>query len=435
MVASTGRARLVLTSSAVPVCRVRLVPAPVLRRRPPRHCRHLPGVSQDLGPIHLSHSVRVRRRRRPARLLAPGGGHHRRPTPPDARPRQPAAHRGLRCAAAARRWRLDDPAARSVDHALHAPTTHGPPATSRPRCHRPSSPPAPAATSSWCCSCWPSASSCSPTSRRPVRLRRVPAGPGHPRRRAARHLARLPPAAAVEGRVRRPAAAPDRHPAQRVGAGDDPPPRPRRGARHGEGLALRQLTWSALAVAIAAVVLWFLRDHRMLRRYTFTAAVAGFGLLILPLVPGIGRTVNGSRIWIGLGPFTFQPGEVAKIVLAIFFAGYLVQNRDALSLAGRKVLGFTLPRGRDLGPIIVAWVSAWSCWSSRTTSGRPCCSSGCSSRCSTSPPSGLLDRHRPGVLLRRRLPRLPARSGTSSSACTCGSTPSRPASPTRSPRG
>jgi cell division protein FtsW (lipid II flippase) len=124
------------------------------------------------------------------------------------------------------------------------------------------------------------------------------------------------------------------------------------------GLALRQLTWSALAVAIAAVVLVVLRDHRTLRRYTFTAAVVGFGLLILPLVPGIGRTVNGSRIWIGAGAFTFQPGEVAKIVLAVFFAGYLVQTRDALSRAGRKVLGLTLPRGRDLGPILVAWVAS-----------------------------------------------------------------------------
>ena len=123
-----------------------------------------------------------------------------------------------------------------------------------------------------------------------------------------------------------------------------------------EGLALKQLTWSALAVAIAAVVLVVLRDHRILRRYTFTAAVVAFVLLVLPLVPGIGRSVNGSRIWIGLGPFTFQPGEVAKIALAVFFAGYLVQTRDALSLAGRRVLGLTLPRGRDLGPILVAWV-------------------------------------------------------------------------------
>jgi cell division protein FtsW (lipid II flippase) len=124
----------------------------------------------------------------------------------------------------------------------------------------------------------------------------------------------------------------------------------------GEGHALRQLTWSALSVALAAAVLWFLRDHRVLRRYTFTAGVVAFALLILPLLPGIGRSVYGSRIWIGLGPFTFQPGEVAKIVLAVFFAGYLVQTRDALSLAGRKFLGFTFPRARDLGPILVAWL-------------------------------------------------------------------------------
>ena len=125
-----------------------------------------------------------------------------------------------------------------------------------------------------------------------------------------------------------------------------------------EGLALKQLTWSALAVAIAAGVLVALRDHRALRRYTFTAAAVGFGLLILPLVPGLGRQVYGSRIWIGLGPFSFQPGEIAKIALAVFFAGYLVQTRDVLSLAGRKVLGLTLPRARDLGPILVAWAAS-----------------------------------------------------------------------------
>ena len=81
-------------------------------------------------------------------------------------------------------------------------------------------------------------------------------------------------------------------------------------------------------------------------------------LLLLPLVPGLGRTINGSQIWISVGPLNFQPGEFAKIALAIFFAGYLVQTRDVLSLAGKKVLGFTFPRGRDLGPILVAWVLA-----------------------------------------------------------------------------
>lgn len=122
------------------------------------------------------------------------------------------------------------------------------------------------------------------------------------------------------------------------------------------GLALRQLTWSALGVAIAIGGLLWLRDHRVLRRYTFTAGAAGVLLLLLPLFPVIGHEVNGARIWIQVGPFTFQPGEVAKIALAIFFAGYLVSTRDVLSIAGRKVLGLTLPRGRDLGPILVMWL-------------------------------------------------------------------------------
>ncbi len=123
-----------------------------------------------------------------------------------------------------------------------------------------------------------------------------------------------------------------------------------------DGLALRQLMWSALSVALAAAAIVIMRDHRVLRRYTFTAGLLGFVLLILPLLPVIGSDRNGSRIWISLGPLSFQPGEVAKIILAIFFAGYFVQTRDALSVAGRRVLGVTLPRARDLGPILLAWI-------------------------------------------------------------------------------
>ncbi len=129
-----------------------------------------------------------------------------------------------------------------------------------------------------------------------------------------------------------------------------------KGNDFGEGLASRQLVWSALGVVIAIGLLFVLRDHRQLRRYTFTAALVGLVLLVMPVLPVIGKTVNGSAIWIGVGPFSFQPGEVAKIALAVFFAGYLVQTRDALSLAGRKILGFTLPRARDMGPILLAWV-------------------------------------------------------------------------------
>ena len=123
-------------------------------------------------------------------------------------------------------------------------------------------------------------------------------------------------------------------------------------------LATKQLLWSAIGVACAVAVLVFVRDHRALARYTYTAMIAGFGLLLLPLLPGIGREIRGARIWIGLGPLSFQPGEIAKILLALFFAGYLVTARDSLSLVGRRVLGLQLPRGRHLGPILGAWLAS-----------------------------------------------------------------------------
>lgn len=120
-------------------------------------------------------------------------------------------------------------------------------------------------------------------------------------------------------------------------------------------LAPRQLMWAGLGVVAAIVVVWLLKDHRLLRRYTFTAMIAGLVLLALPMVPGLGKTINGARIWIGVGPLSFQPGELAKIVLAVFFAGYLVNQRDNLSLAGPTFLKLKLPRARDLGPILIAW--------------------------------------------------------------------------------
>ncbi|MDN5797281.1 MAG: FtsW/RodA/SpoVE family cell cycle protein [Intrasporangium sp.] len=125
-----------------------------------------------------------------------------------------------------------------------------------------------------------------------------------------------------------------------------------------DGDAYRQIIWTAIAVILAVTVIIVVRDHRLLRRYTYWSLLVGFILLLLPLLPGIGRTINGSRIWISVGGMSFQPGEFAKIALAVFFAGYLVEARDVLSLAGKKVLGFTFPRGRDLGPILVAWVLA-----------------------------------------------------------------------------
>lgn len=125
-----------------------------------------------------------------------------------------------------------------------------------------------------------------------------------------------------------------------------------------DALATRQLGWTALGIVAAAVVVWILRDHRTLRRYTYTAMVVGLVLIVLPLVPGLGKQINGARIWVGLGPASLQPAEFAKIAFAVFFAGYLVTNRDTLTLAGRKVLGLQLPRVRDLGPIIVVWLAS-----------------------------------------------------------------------------
>lgn len=119
--------------------------------------------------------------------------------------------------------------------------------------------------------------------------------------------------------------------------------------------APRQLLYTALGIALFIVVLIFLKDHRVLQRYTYISMVGALFLLLLPLVPGLGQNIYGAKIWISVAGFSIQPGEFAKIVLAIFFAGYLMVKRDALALASRRVLGVYLPRGRDLGPIIVVW--------------------------------------------------------------------------------
>jgi cell division protein FtsW (lipid II flippase) len=119
-----------------------------------------------------------------------------------------------------------------------------------------------------------------------------------------------------------------------------------------------QLTWTAVGVVLFIAVLLLVRDHRVLQRFTYTAMLAGLVLLLLPLMPFIGTTINGARIWIHAAGFSFQPGELAKLVLLVFYAGYLVVKRDVLALASRRVLGVDLPRMRDLGPIIVAWAAS-----------------------------------------------------------------------------
>jgi cell division protein FtsW (lipid II flippase) len=122
------------------------------------------------------------------------------------------------------------------------------------------------------------------------------------------------------------------------------------------GKATNQLVYTAMGITLLIVVLIFLKDHRTLQRYTYISMVGALVLLLLPLVPGLGAELTyGAKIWIQVGSFTIQPGEFAKIVLAVFFAGYLMVKRDALALASRRFMGLYLPRGRDLGPIIVVW--------------------------------------------------------------------------------
>ncbi|HET7349720.1 MAG TPA: FtsW/RodA/SpoVE family cell cycle protein [Marmoricola sp.] len=117
-----------------------------------------------------------------------------------------------------------------------------------------------------------------------------------------------------------------------------------------------QLIWMTLGVILFVAVIVLLRDHRLLQAFTYTSGLAAIVLLLLPLVPGIGRNINGARIWINIGPMSFQPGEIAKLLLVVAFAGYLVLHRDALALAGRRFLFVDLPRGRDLGPILAMWL-------------------------------------------------------------------------------
>ncbi len=120
--------------------------------------------------------------------------------------------------------------------------------------------------------------------------------------------------------------------------------------------AASQLTWMTIGVALFVAVLFGLRDHRRLQTFTYTSGLAAVVLLLTPLLPGIGTSVYGARIWVRLAGMSFQPGEVAKVLLVVAFAGYLVMHRDALALAGRRVLFVDLPRGRDLGPILAMWL-------------------------------------------------------------------------------
>ena len=118
--------------------------------------------------------------------------------------------------------------------------------------------------------------------------------------------------------------------------------------------APKQAMWTGIGVALFCAVL-VVRDYRLLRRWDRWAMWMGLAFLILPFIPGLGQNINGAQIWIRLGPMSFQPAELTKVLLAIFFASYLVSNRDNLALAGRRILFLNLPRARHLGPLMIVW--------------------------------------------------------------------------------
>ncbi|MGK5551881.1 FtsW/RodA/SpoVE family cell cycle protein [Actinomadura kijaniata] len=128
-----------------------------------------------------------------------------------------------------------------------------------------------------------------------------------------------------------------------------------------------QLMWTFVGVALFVAAVLIMRDTnrsdaplsfspKTAQRYTYLIGLGAIILLLMPIVPGIGQEINGAKVWINIAGFSVQPGEFAKLMLVAFFAGYLVNKRQALSLVGKKVGPISLPRARDLGPIIVIWV-------------------------------------------------------------------------------
>jgi cell division protein FtsW (lipid II flippase) len=119
--------------------------------------------------------------------------------------------------------------------------------------------------------------------------------------------------------------------------------------------ALRQGVWVVVGVAFFAAVVLLVRDHRRLDAIKYTLGIAAIVLLALPALPGLGATIRGATLWIQIGPVTIQPGEFAKVLLVVFLAGYLRDNREVLSM-GFGRLG--VPSPKHFGPLLLVWGAA-----------------------------------------------------------------------------
>jgi peptidoglycan glycosyltransferase len=126
-------------------------------------------------------------------------------------------------------------------------------------------------------------------------------------------------------------------------------------ARLNYKLAGLQSVWSALGVGAYIATLVLVRRSRDLERYRYLLMLAGLGLMLAPLAPVIGRTINGARLWVRLGSVSFQPVELAKIALAIFFASYFVEKRSVLAAPTLRIGNRLVPDPRPMGPLLLAW--------------------------------------------------------------------------------
>ena len=129
-------------------------------------------------------------------------------------------------------------------------------------------------------------------------------------------------------------------------------------ARLSDRRAALQTTWSLIAIVAFVLVLLLVQRPPDLARYKWTFLFIGVGSLVLPLVPGIGTSVGGARIWVTIGPVSIQPGEFAKIGLALFFAAYLADNRELIAAGTRRIGPMRIPELRYLLPITIAWAIA-----------------------------------------------------------------------------
>ncbi|MDO4890713.1 MAG: FtsW/RodA/SpoVE family cell cycle protein, partial [Coriobacteriaceae bacterium] len=120
-------------------------------------------------------------------------------------------------------------------------------------------------------------------------------------------------------------------------------------------LAVRQVAWLFLGIACMVAVLIFLQKIDKVANYKYTLIVIGVVLLLSPMLPVVGTEIYGSRIWLSVGGFSFQPGELAKIFIVLFLAAYLAQNREMLSVFTLRLGPLRLPDLRTLLPLLLMW--------------------------------------------------------------------------------